>query len=62
MSKKEYELGEYVVYVPENARTNLENKSDVPPQTEYEGRKSDIEEKNKEIKQLCGGKHGKTND
>lgn len=60
MPKKEYELGGYVIYVPEEAKINLENKTDTPPKTEYSNRQSNKEDNT--IKQLCGGKHGKTND
>lgn len=59
MPKKEYELGGYVVYIPDGAKINIENKQDSPPKTKYSERESVIDEN--VTKKLCGGKYGKDN-
>jgi hypothetical protein len=57
MKKSENELGGYHVYVPEEARLNYKNKEETPPETKYEKRRANIEER--VTKKLCGGKYAK---
>lgn len=58
-NSNEDELDKTYVYVPEGAKLNIENKTLLPPEVQYEKRKLTIDEN--VTKKLCGDKYGKRN-
>ena len=55
MKDKEYELGDYYIYIPDGAKLNCDNKKDTPPKTKYQSQEKQIDEKT--LKTLCGGNY-----
>jgi hypothetical protein len=53
---KSKKSGEPKVYVPDNARLNIDNKKDEPPKTKYEKTRRAL--KREQVNKLVGGKYG----